>query len=123
MNVKKTKKFKENRPENYHVHDSPHRPSILLTLSILRTKNAYSNFKGYVALRRGYHYCTSLVLLPRSPVPVAYRTLVGPYETLYEAQGQGFGVCAKKLNPFLSSTWEAVRRVLCQHCCLSYSHH
>ena len=22
MNVKKTKKFKENRPENYHVHDS-----------------------------------------------------------------------------------------------------
>ena len=21
MNVKKTKKFKENRPENYHVHD------------------------------------------------------------------------------------------------------
>ena len=22
MNVKKTKKFKENRPENYHVHDT-----------------------------------------------------------------------------------------------------
>ena len=22
VNVKKTKKFKENRPENYHVHDS-----------------------------------------------------------------------------------------------------
>ena len=22
MNVKKTKKFKENRPENYHVHDN-----------------------------------------------------------------------------------------------------
>ena len=22
MNVKKTKKFKENRPENYYVHDS-----------------------------------------------------------------------------------------------------
>ena len=22
MNVKKTKSFKENRPENYHVHDS-----------------------------------------------------------------------------------------------------
>ena len=24
MNVKKTKKFKENRPENYHVHDRYH---------------------------------------------------------------------------------------------------
>ena len=23
MNMKKTKKFKENRPENYHVHDTP----------------------------------------------------------------------------------------------------
>ena len=22
MNMKKTKKFKENRPENYHVHDN-----------------------------------------------------------------------------------------------------
>ena len=22
VNVKKTKKFKENRPENYHVHDT-----------------------------------------------------------------------------------------------------
>ena len=27
VNVKKTKKFKENRPENYHVHDS-HRHQI-----------------------------------------------------------------------------------------------
>ena len=33
MNVKKTKKFKENRPENYHVHDNELRAKV--TLGIL----------------------------------------------------------------------------------------
>ena len=32
MNVKKTKKFKENRPENHHVHDTGHGAGISVIL-------------------------------------------------------------------------------------------
>ena len=72
---------------------SLHRPSMLLTLSILRTKNAYSNFKGYVALRRGYHYCTSLVLLPWSPLPI--EPLLGLMKPSTKRGGKALGFVPK----------------------------
>ena len=37
MNVKKTKKFKENRPENYHVHDRYDMPMTASTRSMRHT--------------------------------------------------------------------------------------
>ena len=52
MNVKKTKKFKENRPENYHVHDNLHtgdRPLVtdpVLVEYIVVTCPMYQHFPG-----------------------------------------------------------------------------
>ena len=41
VNVKKTKSFKENRPENYHVHDNELTPK---TLSALPTNQLKVSF-------------------------------------------------------------------------------
>ena len=72
---------------------SLHRPSMLLTLPILRTKNAYSKFKGYVALRRGYHHRTSLVLPPQSPSPI--EPLLGLMKPSTKCRGKASGFVPK----------------------------
>ena len=46
MNVKKTKKFKENRPENYHVHDNCLKFAYFLLCTVGETKERVSHSLG-----------------------------------------------------------------------------